>query len=59
MRQLTATDRAVLRGLVPIIPFEGISDSDLADALDAWFGCDHYDNNPVYASTDHESDDHA
>lgn len=52
--QLTATDRAFLRGLVPF-PVAGIRDEELGEYLDAWFAHDHYDDNPVYTWTDNES----
>lgn len=49
---LTATDRAFLRGYFPEFKISGLSDADFDDYLDNWFAHDHYDNNPVYTWDD-------
>lgn len=53
---LTATDRAFLRGQFPEFQLTGLTDEALDDYNDAWYAHDHYGNNPAYAY-DNESND--
>lgn len=50
----SATDRAFLRGQFPELCLQGLTDSQLDRAIDAWFANDHYSDNPAY-TYDHET----